>query len=365
MSTKELRSYLETLLSGADIHINGTNPWDIKIHNDEVFPRVIRYGSLGLGESYVDKWWDCNRLDQFFELLLKASIKNKIRINKLSQIKLILPIFLNFQTKKRALEVGERHYDLGNSLFQLMLDSRMNYTEGYWKAAENLDDAQRNKLELVCQKLQLKPGMHLLDVGCGFGALSKYAAENYGVSVVGITISKEQCNYAKKNCANLPVEIRFQDYRDLKGKFDRIASLGMFEHVGLKNYRVYMQIIHQCLQDDGLFLLGTIGNIASHVTGNEWLNKYIFPNGMLPSITQIGRATEGLLIMEEWHNYPEDYDKTLMAWYSNFNKHWEELKTHYDERFYRMWNYYLLSCAGAFRAHYMQLWQILFSKQIQ
>lgn len=363
MNSKSLKSYAEELLNEAGIHLNGSNPWDIKIHNEEFYSRVLKYGSLGLGESYMDHWWDCERLDQFIEHLIKADVKSKIKINKWHLIKFIIPKIFNLQSKKRALEVGKKHYDLGNDLFQYMLDKRMNYCCAYWENATNLDDAQLNKLALVCQKLKLQPGMRLLDVGCGFGALAKYAAEHFDVSVVGITISQKQYEYAKKNCANLPVEIHFQDYRNLRGTFDRIASLGMFEHVGQKNYQTYMRIIHQCLQDDGLFLLRTIGNIASRISGDEWLNKYIFPNGMLPSITQIGKATEGLFLLEEWRNYAADYDKTLMAWHSNFNTHWNDLKNQYDERFYRIWNYYLLSCAGAFRARHMQLWQILFSKQ--
>lgn len=365
MSIETLKSYVEELLSDTGIQINGHNPWDITIHNEALYSRVLRYGSLGLGEAYMEKWWDCEQLDQFFERLFKANVKNKMKFNKWRLIKIILPLIFNFQTKKRALKVGKLHYDLGNRLFQVMLDKRMNYTAGYWENAKNLDEAQRDKLELVCQQLKLKPGMRLLDVGCGFGALAKYAAEEHGAVVVGITISEKQCEYAKQNCANLPVEIRFQDFRDLHEKFDRIASIGMFEHVGQKNYRTFMKKINHCLHDNGSFLLRTIGSSSSRISGDEWLNQYIFPNGMLPSITQIGKATEGLFLMEEWHNYPSDYDKTLMAWYSNFNEHWDEISTHYDERFYRMWHYYLLSCAGAFRAHYMQLWQILFSKQTQ
>jgi cyclopropane-fatty-acyl-phospholipid synthase len=364
MSTEKLKSYAQALLSDMDIQINGSNPWDIQIHNDDFYARVLRYGSLGLGESYMEKWWDCKQLDQFFEHLLKGNIESKVKANKWRLTHLLLPLILNFQTKKRALEVGKKHYDLGNTLYQWMLDKGMNYSEGYWENAEDLEEAQRDKMALICQKLKLKAGMRLLDVGCGFGGLVKYAAEHYGVSAVGITISQKQYEYAKKICAHLPVDIRFQDYRDLNEKFDRIASLGMFEHVGPKNYRTYMQKIHQCLEDNGLFLMRTIGNVATCISNDEWLNKYIFPNSMIPSIAQIGKATEGLLLMKEWVNRSSDYDKTLMVWYDNFNAHWEELKTEYDERFYRMWHYYLLSCAGIFRAQHMQLWQIVFSKQL-
>jgi len=363
MSQNSLRNYANELLKTAGIEVNGVNPWDLHIYNQEFYRRVLKYGSLGLGEAYMDHWWDCKQLDQFFERVISADLESKIKSNKWMILKLALLRIINLQTKKRALEVGKKHYDLGNDLFKAMLDKRMNYTCGYWKNANNLDDAQLDKLELACQKMMLKPGMRVLDIGCGFGALAKHAAENYGVKVVGITISKEQYEYAVKNCENLSIEIRMQDYRDVHEKFDRIVSLGMFEHVGQLNYRTYMKIAHQCLQDNGLFLLHTIGSNVSAVSTDEWINKYIFPNGMLPSIAQIGKAYEGMFVMEDWHNFGADYDKTLMAWHDNFTRNWDELKNQYNERFYRMWCYYLLSCAGGFRARNLQLWQIVFSKQ--
>ena len=224
-----------------------------------------------------------------------------------------------------------------------MLDTRMNYTCGFWQNAHDLDTAQLNKLELSCQKLKLEPGMRVLDIGCGFGALAKYAAEKYGVQIVGITISKEQCHYAQQNCAGLPVEIRFQDYRDVNERFDRVVSLGMFEHVGSVNYRAYMQKAHDCLEDNGIFLLHTIGGNVTTRFCDPW-------------------AIEGLFIVENWSNFGAYYDATLMAWHDNFERNWQELKNQYDERFYRMWRYYLLACAGGFRARSMQLWQIVLSK---
>lgn len=351
------------ILKSAGIQPNGNKPWDIQVHNPAFYKRVLKEGSLGLGESYMDHWWDCENLDQFFERIIGADIENKIKANKWVLFKSMLLKFINLQTKRRALEVGKKHYDLGHQIFELMLDNRMNYSCGYWQNANNLDEAQANKLELTCQKLMLKPGMRLLDIGCGFGALSKYAAEHYDVKVVGVTISKEQCEYAKKNCAGLPVEIRFQDYRDIREQFDRVVSIGMFEHVGQLNYLTYMQVVKRCLKDGGLFLLHSIGSNMSNTTTNEWISKYIFPNGMIPSIAQIGKASEGLLVMEDWHNFGVDYDKTLMAWHENFKKNWDQLKKHYDDRFYRMWNYYLLSCAAIFRTRDSQLWQIVFSKK--
>ncbi|MGC1183371.1 cyclopropane fatty acyl phospholipid synthase [Legionella sp.] len=362
MEYKAVKKIISNLLDSAGIYPNGKEAWDIRIHNEAFYSRVFKEGSLGLGESYMDGWWDCNHLDQFFDRILSADLENKLKSNKWLWPKLFFLKLINHQTKQRALEVGRKHYDLGNDLFKSMLDTRMNYTCAYWQNANNLDEAQVNKLELSCRKLMLKPGMRVLDIGCGFGAFAKYAAEHYGVQVVGITISKEQCDYAQHNCAGLPIEIRFQDYRDLNECFDRIISLGMFEHVGYLNYRAYMQKVHDCLNDNGLFLLHTIGNNVTTTLSDAWINKYIFPNGMLPSMMQISKASEGLLIMENWVNFGVYYDKTLMAWDENFQRNWPYLQKHYDERFYRMWHYYLLSCAGSFRACSMSLWQIVFSK---
>lgn len=363
MKWKIAKSIITQLLQSAGITVNGHNPWDIKVYNEEFYARVLHEGSLGLGESYMDKWWDCAALDQFCERAIKANLENKIRNNKWLTLKFTLSRILNLQTKARAFDVGKKHYDLGNDLFHSMLDPTMNYTCGYWNNAANLNEAQINKMNLTCQKLLLKPGMRILDIGCGWGGLAKYAAENFGVEVVGITISKEQYDYAKENCRGLPVEIRFQDYRDLNEQFDRVVSLGMFEHVGHLNYATYMQTVQKCLRDDGIFLLHTIGNNATYFEANEWTTKYIFPNGMIPSIAQIGKAAENIFVMEDWHNFGADYDKTLMAWNENFNRHWEELKSKYDERFYRMWSFYLLSSAAAFRARDIQLWQIVLSKK--
>jgi cyclopropane-fatty-acyl-phospholipid synthase len=271
-------------------------------------------------------------------------------------------LLFNNQKKSRAFIVGEQHYDLGNDLFSLMLDKELNYTCGYWKDVHDLESAQSAKLRLVCEKLNLKPGQKILDIGCGFGAFARFAVENYQVSVVGVTISKNQKKLADERCKGLPIEIRIQDYRDINEQFDNIVSLGMFEHVGYKNYQTYMDIVQRCLRDSGLFLLHTIGNNTSVTYANSWITKYIFPNGMLPSITQIGTACEGKFVMEDWHNFGPDYEKTLLVWHENFNRHWPELKSNYSERFKRMWDYYLLSCAGAFRARTLQLWQIVLSK---
>jgi cyclopropane-fatty-acyl-phospholipid synthase len=270
---------------------------------------------------------------------------------------------LNLQRRSRAFQIGERHYDIGHDLFSHMLDKRLIYSCGYWKNASTLDEAQEAKLDLVCRKLHLTPGMRVLDIGCGWGGTAKFAAERYGVEVVGVTVSEEQANFAKELCRGSPVEIRLQDYRDVVGTFDRVLSLGMFEHVGPKNYLTFMSIARNSLADTGLFLLHTIGRNRSGSTTDPWLERYIFPNSMLPSARQICGAIEGSFVLEDWHNFGADYDKTLLNWCDKFDENWDALKRHYDQRFYRMWKYYLLSSAGAFRARKSQLWQLVLSPQ--
>jgi len=358
----EPNNTVEQILSLSGIKINGDNPWDIRITNNAFYRRVLNQRSLGLGESYMDGWWDCEKLDEFFYHLLRSRIESKLRNNWRLLLRILLAKVFNMQSSRRAYQIGERHYDLGNELFKNMLDERMVYSCAYWRNAKTLSQAQENKLDLVCRKLWLQPGMRVFDIGCGWGSFAKYAAEKYKVSVLGITVSKEQVELGRKMCIGLPVEIRLQDYRDVVDKFDRIVSLGMIEHVGYKNYRTYMKDANRCLKDDGLFLLHTIGGNTSTRTTDPWLNRYIFPNGMLPSISQIGRSIEGLFVMEDWHNFSADYDKTLMSWYGNFKNNWHKISSNHDERFFRLWKYYLLSCAGAFRARKNQLWQIVLSK---
>jgi len=360
---EKLKKTAEGILSLAGIEINGTHPWDIHVHNDNFYRRVLTQGSLGLGESYMDAWWDCEKLDQFIYRILRANLEDKVKQNWKLLLSVLVARIFNIQSKRRAFQIGEKHYDLGNDLFKNMLDERMVYSCAYWKSAHTLDEAQENKLDLICQKIGLQSGMRILDIGCGWGSFAKYAAEKYGVTVVGITVSKKQVALGKILCRGFPVEIRLQDYRDVNESFDHIVSLGMIEHVGYKNYKTYMRCVHKCLKDDGLFLLHTIGGNESVTSPEPWTNKYIFPNGLLPSIKQIGAAIEGLFVMEDWHNFSVDYDRTLMAWHRNFENSWDTVKLHYDERFYRMWRYFLLSSAGSFRARKNQLWQIVLSKR--
>jgi cyclopropane-fatty-acyl-phospholipid synthase len=357
------KALAEDILALAGVNINGNNPWDIKVSNDDFYRRALTEGELGVGESYMDKWWDTEKIDEFIFRILNAQLDEKIMRKFTILLRLFSARLYNMQSKRRAFMIGEKHYDLGNDLFQHMLDKRMNYSCAYWKDADSLDEAQENKLELICRKIYLEPGMHILDIGCGWGAFGKYASEKYDVKVTGITVSKEQMALANILCKGLPVDIRLMDYRQLNERYDRIVSVGMIEHVGYKNYRTFFEIANKCLKEDGLFLLHTIGTNTSENSLGLWSEKYIFPNGMLPSIAQLGKAIENLFIMEDWHSFGQDYDKTLMAWYHNFEMNWEKIKNRYSERFYRMWKYFLLSSAGSFRSRKRsQLWQIVLSK---
>lgn len=357
------KEFLQKVLAKADIEINGGRPWDISVKNEAFYSRVITGGSLALGESYMDEWWDSRSVDGFIERIVRNKIQDDRRLNFSDVVRYLHATLTNQGSAKRAFNIGEHHYDLGNDLFEAMLDKRMVYTCAYWKNASNLDEAQEAKLDLVCQKIGLKEGQSVLDIGCGWGSFAKFAAEKYGVRVVGITVSKEQVELAKVNCKGLPIEIRLQDYRDLNEKFDHIVSLGMFEHVGVKNYATYMTTVRNCLKDDGLFLLHTIGGNEVTKIPDAWIGKYIFPGGMLPSISQISAAIEGNFVMEDWHNFGPYYAKTLLAWFENFNANWPKLREKYGDRFYRMWKYYLLACAGSFRAREIELWQIVLSKR--
>ncbi len=359
------KKIVASLFKEAGIELNGENPADIRVHNPQFYRRVLADGSLGLGESYMEGWWDAEALDEFANRILRASLHKKVKTLK-ALPSLIKAMVLNYGGKSKAFVIGERHYDRDTSLFRNMLDKRMVYSCGYWKDARTLDEAQEAKLELVCNKLFLKPGMNVFDIGCGWGSFCKFAAEKYGARTVGVTVSKRQAEFGSELCKGLPVEIRFQDYREITEQehADRIVSIGMFEHVGYKNYRVFMKVVHRLLKKGGLFMLQTVGGNESAVTLDPWMGKYIFPNALVPSIKQIGASIEGLFVMEDWHSFSADYDKTLMSWFRNFDASWGELKSQFGEMFYRMWKYYLLVSAGAFRSGYNQLWQIVLSKEV-
>ncbi len=362
MARDRSETLVTSLLDTADISVGGQLAWDIQVHDSRFFSRVLSDGALGLGETYMDGWWDCVALDQFIDRVLRARLDEKVRRSLRLLWHATRSRILNLQSSRRAFQVGEQHYDVGNDLYCAMLDSRLNYTCGYWANATSLDEAQEAKLELVCRKIGLEPGMTVLDLGCGFGSFAAYAASKYRVSVTGVTVSKRQVELGMKRCQGLPVDLRLLDYREVSGSYDRVISIGIMEHVGYKNYRTYMNVVDRTLKPDGIAFIHTIGGNTSLTTTNAWTEKYIFPNSLLPSIAQLGKAMEGLFVMEDWHNFGPDYDRTLMAWYDRVERAWPQLQQKYSERFRRMWRYYLLTSAGGFRSRETQLWQIVLTR---
>ena len=350
------------LLAEADVRIGGDRPWDIHVHDPRFAARALAQGSLGMGESYMDREWDAAALDGTLSRILEARLDQ--RVHRAGEIfDALRARLLNLQSPRRSGEVGRRHYDLGNDLYHAMLGRRLVYSCAYWREASNLDDAQEAKLDLVCRKLQLRPGMRVLDIGCGWGEALKFAVERHGVSGVGVTISQQQADYARDLCAGLPIEIRLQDYRALDEPFDAVFSLGMFEHVGVKNYTAYFDVVRRCLPPQGLFLLHTIGTNHSVHRTDPWIARYIFPNSMLPSAAQIAQAVEGRFVVEDWHSFGADYDRTLQVWRDNVEAAWPALGARYDERFRRMWRFYLAGSMATFRTRRSQLWQLVLSPQ--
>jgi cyclopropane-fatty-acyl-phospholipid synthase len=366
VSSHRLRTHFERIVAPADIRIDGDRPWDVRVHDERLYQRVLASGTLGLGESYMDGWWSCDALDEMVLRAQRSDVPARL-VSPATVVRIAQAKVMNLQKGNRAFEVGERHYDIGNDLYQRMLDPRMIYSCAYWRGssgtAPDLAAAQEAKLTLIAHKLRLEPGMRVLDIGCGWGGAAQFFAERFGCELVGVTVSREQAALARERCAGLPVDIRLQDYRDVHEPFDRVYSIGMFEHVGVKNYPSYMDVVRRCLRDpDSLTLLHTIGGNRSRGQTDPWVERYIFPNSMLPSAAQIARAAEGRLTIEDWHNFGPDYDLTLLAWKHNVDAHWSELAGRYDDRFKRMWDWYLLSSAGSFRARALQLWQVVFSR---
>lgn len=362
MSLVRYQDALRQLLNQAQISLDGSHPWDIRVRDPVFARRVLAQGSLGVGESYMDGQWDCERLDEMMYRVFRAGVDTHLPGLRLWWAGLLARLF-NPQTPTRSFKVGQLHYDIGDDLYERMLDPRMIYSCAYWRVATTLEDAQTAKLDLVCRKLGLQSGMKVLDIGCGWGGAAQYAAQRYGVSVTGVTISRNQAATARERCQGLSVDIQLRDYRSLQGRFDRIYSLGMFEHVGPRNYDTYFETARRLLAPDGLMLLHTIGQNTSQHANDPWIERYIFPNSIIPSMAQIARAVEGRFVVEDWHGFGADYDHTLLAWHQRFNQHWSELATRYGERFKRMWNFWLLSSAAYFRARRDQLWQVVLSPE--
>jgi cyclopropane-fatty-acyl-phospholipid synthase len=361
---KRARELCMDMLAAGGVTVGGSEPADVTIHDERVWSRVLRDGTLGAGEAYVEGWWDSNALDQTIHRLQSVKAVDALRDNWMILPHILKARVLNLQTMRRAFGSGQHHYDIGNDLYTAMLDARMLYTCALWSTgARTLEEAQDAKLELVCKKIGLRSGMRVLDLGCGWGGFAAYAAERYGVEVVGLTVSHEQVRFAKERYAHLPIDIRLDDYRTATGTYDAVVSIGLLEHVGPKNYRSYMELVDRCLAPDGVAFVHTIGGNKARPQIDPWFDRYIFPNSVLPSLGQLVTAMEGIFIPEDVHNIGEDYDPTLMAWFARFDAAWPQLRARYDDRFYRMWKFYLLASAGSFRARAQQLFQIVMTRR--
>lgn len=364
--TSEGESIVRELFGFAGIEIGGTAPHDIRVRDPRFYDRVLRDASTGFGEAYMEDWWETDALDVTIDKIMRANLKQKITGSWRMRALTVKSVVLNLQARARAGASIEAHYDIGNDLYTRMLDERMVYTCGYWKHARTLSEAQEAKLDLVCRKVGLARGMRVLDLGCGWGGLASWAAEKYGCSVLGVTLSKDQVALGNElwgpRGKDLPVELQLRDYRDVHGTFDRVLSIGMMEHVGPKNHREMMQVIERCLVDNGVALVHTIANNRSLRHGTPFIEKYIFPNAVAPSLAQIGRAIEGIFVLEDLHNIGPDYDPTLMAWWDNFDRRYTEIADRYDRKFYQMWKFYLLAAAGASRSRDGQLYQAVLTK---
>lgn len=349
------------LLESAEIEVGGTRACDIRVHHPDFYKRALRDGRLGVGEAYLDGQWDAGAVDQFIERLLLARVNERVQ-DWQALLYVAAARTFNLQNGRRVSRAVAHHYDIGNDLYQAMLGPTLSYTCAYWQNATTLDEAQLAKLDLVCKKLALRPGMKLLELGCGWGTFAKFAAENYGVEVTGYTLSKEQVALGTELCRGLPIELRLRDYREARGSFDRVVSIGMMEHVGHKNHRAYFETVDRCLKPDGLAFVHTIGGNVSEKLIDSFFHKYLFPNALIPSLAQLAAAAEGLFVVEDVHNIGPHYDPTLMAWHERFEAAWPSLSARYDERFHRLWRFYLLSSAGSFRARFTQLFQVVFSR---
>jgi cyclopropane-fatty-acyl-phospholipid synthase len=351
------------LLATADIQVGGDRPWDIQVHDERMWSRVLRDGTLGVGETYMEGWWDAPALDQFVDKAMRVQLGNTLRDNWMVVPHVLRARVMNLQTIRRAFGSAQQHYDIGNELYEAMLDKRMLYTCAlYEDGAKTLEEAQEAKLALVCKKIGLEKGMRVLDLGCGWGGFAAFAAERHGAQVTAYTVAEEQVKFIRERYAHLPIDIRLDDYRKATGTYDAVVSIGLMEHVGPKNYRGYMELVQRTLAPRGVAFIHTIGGNRARAHLDPWFDKYIFPNACLPTLSHLVTAMEGIFIPEDVHNIGEDYDHTLMAWWHNFDEAWPRLRDRYGDAFYRMWKFYLLASAGAFRSRGQQLFQIVMTR---
>ena len=353
----------KAILSPIDVEIGGNRPWDIQVRDPRFYRRVLLEGALGLGESYMEGMWDCADLEELVYRFIRGGVERVVQLlPNVVGLNLVANV-LNRQTKTKSLRVAREHYDLDNDLFFNFLGKYHNYSCAYYRDTEDLDVAQLQKMNLICDKLGLTATDRVLDVGGGWGEIARHMATRHGCKVTSINISEEQMRYSREHCRGTSVDIVRRDYRDLDGEYDKIAVIAMLSHVGYKNYRTMFETLHRHLVPDGIVLVETVGANVSLAHCNPWLDRYIFPGAQFPSIKQIAEAVEGLFVIEDIHNFGPSYTKTLRAWNANFQRNWPTLAKRYDERTRRMFEFFFLTVAAFFRARDHQNWHLVLSRQ--
>ena len=358
------RLLLEPMLARAGVSIGGKESCDIQVADQRFYRVVLTQGSLGLGEAYLRGWWTCNDLEELSYRLIQSGLYKASLLLPLPLVADLVHATFNQQSKEKSLRVAVQHYSLGNDIFLSFLGSYHNYSCGYYLETDDLDEAQRLKLEKGCRLLDLRPGDRVLDVGGGWGEFARYAATHHGCQVTSINIADEQIKFAKEYCKDASVEVRRCDYRDITGRFDKIMVMAMLTHVGYKNYRQFMEIMARCLEPGGMMLIESVGGHKSMKNCEPWINRYIFPGGVLPSLRQIDAAIAGLFSRKVLDEFGSSYVHTLRAWNRNFLQAWPAHQCRYDERVRLMFEYFFQTVAGAFRAGYLLHWHILLQKAV-
>ncbi len=358
--------WVRSRLEPAGIRFNESGELNIQVNNAQFYRRAALLGSLGFGESYADGQWECDHLDKVIARILLYSVNRSGLAHIGIQLRSML---FNRQSVLRSKRVARQHYDVDTTIFELMLDPYLQYTCGYFANTDNLDQAQIDKMAMIIQKLCLKPGDSLLDIGCGWGGFARFAAENFGIKVSGLSISQSQLAYARTLCKGFDCEFKYGDYRHLHEiypqKFNAISIIGVTEHIGYKNFKNLYKVMRSRLQEGGLALQHSITRMKSTVHVEPFIDRYIFPGGMVPSVEQLAHSMAGEFVLEDVHNFGADYDQTLMAWDQNMKLAQAKIEAMpgFGQRFYRIWSYYLQSCAALFRVRQAQVMQYVLSPQ--
>jgi len=351
-------------LTRAGVTVNGPNPWDIRVLDNRLFRRVVGTRELGFGDSYVEGWWECDRIDELVTRILRTGIK-RILPPGISGLTLAArSVITNTQGSERAGDNATAHYGQHDALLRLILGEPLVYSCADWRDATDLADAQHAKIDRLASKLQLRPGMRVLDIGCGWGATADYLSTRHGVIVVGITPVAAQATHAARHHRHSDVSFVTTDFSNFTSPkpFDRIYSVGMVEHVGPKNLKPFFRHCQDLLVDDGIMFHQTIGRRTPRASTDAWIDRRIFPGGAIPSVQQLSRAWSAGWVLEDFENLGPDYDRTLMAWLGLLEGKKDQVLDQFGEEMYRTFRFYFQYCAGAFRARELQLWQLVLTK---